>query len=188
MTSTLDASCKVVFPACSSIMASFAQQLRSNDNCGQDYRRQNPLVSQAYNGLLSYEPLFHAGCQKDNKGDYCFANAITNDTNPSDSYVYYLPLGLPLPSPSQPSCSDCLLETMEIFQATAANKTQPINPIYVEAAQMIDLTCGPTFVNATLPPASSNQNSALISLRSMTSASGICIVLALMLAHLIVLF
>lgn len=168
-------------------MTTFAQQLRSDGNCGQDYRRQNPLVSQAYNGLLSYEPLFHAGCQKDSKGDYCFANAITNDTNPSDSYIYYLPLGIPLPSPSQPSCSDCLLETMEIFQEIAGNKSQPINSVYVNAAQMIDLTCGPTFVNTSLPLSDSDKNSAAHSSRPTTSVSGVCILLFLALAQFLVL-
>lgn len=169
-------------------MASFAQQIRSDDNCGQDYRRQNPLVSQAYNGLVSYGPLFHAGCQKNNKGEYCFADAITNETNPSDSYVYYLPLGLPLPSPSQPSCSDCLLQTMEIFQSVAGNKTQPINPIYVDAAQMIDLTCGPTFVNASLPSSGSDTSSAIPSSKPITSISGFFVALVLAVAHLLTQF
>lgn len=134
-------------------MASFAQQLRSSDNCEQDWQRQNHLVTQAYDGLVAYEPLYKAGCLKDEDQNYCFANAITNTASPSDSYVYYLPIGIPLPGASKPSCTKCLLGTMSIFQDASSNRSQPITSNYVNAAQMIDLTCGPNFINTTLPTA-----------------------------------
>lgn len=134
-------------------MASFAQQLRLSSNCEQDWQRQNHLVTQAYNGLVAYEPLYKAGCLKDKDQNYCYANAITNTASTSDSYVYYLPLGIPLPGASQPTCSKCLLQSMNIFQDAASNRSQPITSNYVDAAQMIDITCGPTFVNTTLPTA-----------------------------------
>ena len=141
----------MIFPACSALMASFAQQLRSSSNCEQDFERQNHLVTQAYNGLIAYEPLYRAGCLKDQNENFCFANAITNIASPSDSYVYYLPIGIPLPGASKPSCTKCLLRTMNIFQEAASNRSQPVTSNYVDAAQMIDITCGPTFINTTLP-------------------------------------
>ena len=168
-------SCDVVFPACSTLMASFAAELTQNENCGQDYRRENPLIQQAYNGLIAYDALYHAGCQKDDRGRYCYANAITNASNPSDSYVYFLPLGIPLPGPSKPSCSSCLQQTMTFFQDDAGNKSRPISTNYVDAARMIDLTCGPTFVNQTVPvtkgPDGSN-SAASLSFSSSAAAAG----------------
>lgn len=151
MVQTLDATCKVVFPTCSSLMSSLAQQLRQDANCGADYNLQNPTIRQAYNGLLAYNPLYKAGCLKDDNSTYCFASAVTNSSSPSDSYIYYLPLGVNLPGGSQPTCSGCLKNTMAILNEAAGNKTQPINGDYISAAQLIDLGCGPNFVNATVP-------------------------------------
>ena len=185
---TLAATCNVVFPACSALMASFAQQLRSSSNCEQDWRRQNHLVTQAYNGLVAYEPLYQAGCLKDQDQNYCFANAITNTASPSDSYVYYLPIGIPLPGASRPSCTKCLHQTMNIFQEAAGNRSQPVTTNYVDAAQMIDIGCGPTFANATLPlAAGSGESTGTPSWRPiMSSASGWCLVLGLVLLHFII--
>ncbi|KAL8692474.1 MAG: hypothetical protein Q9218_002510 [Villophora microphyllina] len=94
ITKTLNATCNVVEQACSTLLTQFALQLRQTENCADDYRRQQPLVVSAYNALISYEPLYKAGCERDEKGNYCFANAITNQTSPTDSYPYYLPLGI----------------------------------------------------------------------------------------------
>jgi len=40
---------------------------------------------------------------------------------------------------------------MAIFNEAASNKSQLINGDYASAAQLIDLGCGPGFVNATVP-------------------------------------
>jgi hypothetical protein len=168
-------------------MASFAQQLRSSSNCQQDWERQNLLVSQAYNGLIAYEPLYKAGCLKDDNQKYCFANAITNTTSPSDLHVYFLPLGMPLPGPSQPTCSKCLAETMNIFQDAASNRSQPISPTYVDAAQMIGVTCGPTFINTTLPLPIAESSWAASSRPMVSSISGFCIAFGLVWLHFVVL-
>ncbi|MCJ1300784.1 hypothetical protein MMC08_003583 [Hypocenomyce scalaris] len=154
ITATLNATCAVVFPTCSSLMSSLATQIKADSNCGADYRAQNPLVLQAYNGLVAYNLLYNAGCLKDNTTDdsnYCFANAITNTTSPSDSYIYYLPLGIALPGGATPTCSTCLQQTMNIFHAGADDPTEPVSADYVNAAQQIDLGCGPDFVNTTVP-------------------------------------
>lgn len=52
-------------------MSRLAQDIRKQSNCGQDYTDQNPLVIQAYNGLIAYEPLYRAGCLKSATGSYC---------------------------------------------------------------------------------------------------------------------
>lgn len=186
---TLAATCNVVFPACSALMTSFAQQLRSSNNCEQDWQRQNHLVTQAYNGLVAYEPLYQAGCLKDKDQNYCFTDAITNTASPSDSYIYYLPVGIPLPGASKPSCTKCLLGTMSIFQDAASNRSQPVTSNYVDAAQMIDIACGPTFVNTTLPVAvGSNESTGMpLSQPILSSVSGLCFGFGLVLLHFIAL-
>lgn len=131
-------------------MSSLAQQLRLDSNCGADYKLQNPMVRQAYAGLVAYAPLYQASCLKDSGNKYCFANAITNTKSPADSYVYYLPLGMPLPGGSQLTCSECLKTTMGYFNAVAGNKSQPVSTDYTQAAQMINMGCGPGFVNQTV--------------------------------------
>lgn len=157
-------------------MASLAARIKDDNTCGPDYRAQNPLVLQAYNGLLAYPLLYKAGCLQDNSssssspsnsslgggggdesagnnsaGGYCFASAITNALSPSDSYIYYLPLGVSLPGGARTSCSQCLKDTMAVFRQGARDANQPVSATYVDAAQQIDLGCGPVFVNATVP-------------------------------------
>ena len=146
-------------------MSTYATQLRSSSACAQDYDRENTLIRQAYAGLLSYDVLYHASCLKNtlntspdapgqDNSNYCFANAITNQTNPTDSYVYYLPLGVALPAGSLPTCDGCLKDTMALFAQNAENKSQPLSLDYVVAAGLINQDCGPNYVNATIPAAS----------------------------------
>ena len=151
-------------------MSSFALTLRSSTACQDDYNSQNPQVRQAYAGLLAYDVSFNAAClkntptpgdpdaQQDNE-DFCFANAITNKTSPTDSYVYFLPLGIPLPAGSLPTCDSCLANTMAVYAAAASNKSQPLNLDYVDSATMVNRMCGPTFVNASIPNAGSSSGS-----------------------------
>ncbi|KAI9844380.1 MAG: hypothetical protein M1838_002204 [Thelocarpon superellum] len=151
ITQTLEASCNVDFATCTATMADFATQIRDDTTCGADFQRQNPLVLQAYNGFIAYAPMYQAGCLRDSSGDYCFADAITNFTSPTDSYVYYVGLGLPLPGGSRPTCNSCLQNTMSIFANASSNSSQPVSQQYVQTAQVIDLNCGPNFVNTTIP-------------------------------------
>lgn len=110
---------------------------------------QNPMVTQAYNGFVAYQPLYHAGCLTDNDGNYCFADAATNASAPTSSYIYYLPLGVQLPGGTQPTCNTCLQNTMAIFSTYASNSSQPLNDDYSTAAQQVDVLCGSRFVEAT---------------------------------------
>ena len=80
-----------------------------------------------------------------------FSDAVTNATSPTDSYVYYLPLGVSLPGTTAPSCSECLRDTMSAFGSAATNRSQPVSNVFASAAAMIDLTCGADFVNASIP-------------------------------------
>ncbi|KAF2789657.1 hypothetical protein K505DRAFT_252852 [Melanomma pulvis-pyrius CBS 109.77] len=152
ITQTLEATCAANLTTCRNTMGDRARQLVSNNNCGVDYTNDNPQVLQAYNGLLAYEPLYQASCLRDDQGSFCYANAVTNTSATTDSYPYYLPLGVSLPGGARPTCNSCLQNAMAIFSSFASNSTQPISKTYNGAAQQIDLACGPTFVNKTAIP------------------------------------
>ncbi|MCJ1389283.1 hypothetical protein MMC18_002139 [Xylographa bjoerkii] len=170
LTQTLDATCKANFATCTSLMSTLAVELRDDANCGEDYSNENALVVQAYDGLVSYPTLYQAGCLKDSHGNYCFANAITNTSSPSDPYPYFLPLGFALPGGSSPTCSSCLQQTMNIFAGAASNLSQPVSSDYNNAAIQINEVCGPTFVNATVKAIQGTQpsNSAAMQLDRAT--------------------
>lgn len=139
-------------------MASLATQIKSNDNCGSDLAMGNPSVMQAYNGLVAYDALYRAGCLTDPSGSYCYANAVTNASAPSSSYIYYLPLGVQLPGGSRPACTSCLQNTMRIFAQAAGNSSQPLNADYVSAAEQVQMNCGPTFVQASVVSSSATSS------------------------------
>jgi hypothetical protein len=148
----LDASCGASLAECSPLMAFFASSLLEDSNCGQDFRNENPLVTRAYSGLVAYEPIYRATClQNSETRSYCFVDAITNSTSPTDSYPYYAALGSPLPAASRPTCSKCLQDTMGIFAGYATMQSQPLSRTYTGVAEQIDRGCGPDFVNATVP-------------------------------------
>ncbi|KAF1353556.1 hypothetical protein BDV97DRAFT_290688 [Delphinella strobiligena] len=148
---TLEVTCSVNLTVCSTLMASLARQIQLTSNCGADLIAKNPTVIQAYNGLAAYDTLYHAGCLMDSStGNYCFSDAVTNASSPTSSYTYYLPLGISLPSNTNPTCSTCLQNTMTLFAGTASNTSQPISSIYTVAAEQIDRKCGDNFANTTI--------------------------------------
>ncbi|GAB7358476.1 hypothetical protein MBLNU230_g2540t1 [Neophaeotheca triangularis] len=147
LTHSLDTSCNAPFATCSALMANLAQQIQSPRTCGDDLEMQNPQVLQAYHGFLAYEPVYRAGClQNPETGSYCFANALTNASAPTSSYIYYLPLGVQLPGGTRPACSQCLIDTMAVFASNAGNSSQPVSKTYGQAASMVEMSCGPGYV------------------------------------------
>ncbi|KAK2765402.1 hypothetical protein FQN54_008248 [Arachnomyces sp. PD_36] len=147
----LDASCAVSEPDCTAVMIDLATQLGDDANCGQELENNQSVVRAAYNGLISYQALYRATCLKNPlTHSYCYVDAATNVSNPEDSYPYLLPLGSPFPGGVRPSCNRCLQATMEIFADTARVEGQPLVDTYMPAAQLISITCGPSFVNTTV--------------------------------------
>lgn len=154
ITQVLDAACHHDVDYCSSWLDSLATNLTSSANCGADYANGNSVVVRAYQGLKAYRPLYGASCLKDpTTSAYCFANAVTNLTTPSNVYLYFLPLNLTMPSIAQPSCNWCNQQTMGIFQAATAHRNQAIASTYTNASAQVNAVCGAGFVNATLPAA-----------------------------------
>ncbi|KAL2412708.1 hypothetical protein ABEF95_003122 [Exophiala dermatitidis] len=193
LTQTLDSACAAPLAICSPLMANLAAQLIDDSHCGQDFKNQNPLVAQAYAGLVAYEPIYSATClratgptdgtsstedeannKNSNSAPYCFTQAITNTTNSADAYVYYIPLGLSLPVDTdglanKPSCTQCLRDTMKIFAGYAENKAQPLSRTYLPAATQVDAGCGGGFVATDIKVGSKkpHSNGARVSRRSV---------------------
>lgn len=177
LSQAMDATCNVDFNTCSTLMSNLAQEIQQDAQCGADLQMENPVVTQAYNGFIAYPTLYHAGCLTDSDGKYCFANAVTNASAPSSSYIYYLPLGVQLPGGAKPSCNQCLQNTMAIFATTAGNSSQPLSEDYTSAAEQVEMTCGPTFVKATV--ASSAAVCSMTPTTSSTTLAGGLVLLTL---------
>ncbi|KAI5801135.1 hypothetical protein EDC01DRAFT_716388 [Geopyxis carbonaria] len=155
ITKVIDKTCSVNANKCTAIMDKFSGEITTTANCASDYQAGNPIVTQVYNGLVSYLPMYEAGCLKSEEGNYCYVEAITNSDTPGDGAVYFLPLGTQLSSTQEPSCSKCLVQTMSKFAAAATNTTQPLSHSYNSAADQINTACGDNTVKAGLEIANS---------------------------------
>lgn len=152
----LDATCKADSSSCTTFLDQAATNLTMASNCKTEVEQNQTLVLQAYDGLLAYKTLYAATCLQDpSSSQYCFANAVTNLNTPSDAYLYFLPYGLALPGSSNPSCSWCTQQTMDIYYSASADRSSPVAGVYQAAARQVNTLCGPNYVNGTLPPASS---------------------------------
>lgn len=135
-------------------MTQLARNLTASENCGTDFQLGTTVVVDAYRAMLAYAPIYSAGCLKDpDTGAYCYANAVTNLTNPSTTYFYFLPLNKTLPGATVPACNSCLQQTMALYQAATADRRQMIANTYVSAAKQVNTICGPDFANETLAAA-----------------------------------
>ncbi|KAK6582748.1 hypothetical protein PZA11_005156 [Diplocarpon coronariae] len=154
ITQMLDFSCAANVTQCTAVMSAFAANLTTSAACASDLSARNPLIENARTGLRAYQPLYKASCLRSpSTSAYCFANAITNVSSPSDSYIYFLPLNTSLVGGSKPTCNACLRNTMSIFEASSTDRTQALANTYVPAASQVNMICGPSFVNASLPAA-----------------------------------
>ncbi|OAA38043.1 hypothetical protein NOR_06788 [Metarhizium rileyi] len=150
----LDAACGAEVTRCTSYMRKAAQRLTTDGNCKLEFENNQTQVVEAWQGLRTYNILYSATClQNPSSNSYCFANAFTNLTSPSDAYLYFLPYGSPLPSASTSSCGWCVQNTMSLYHSASANRGQLIASIYEDAANQINSLCGPDFANSTLPAA-----------------------------------
>lgn len=150
----LDHACSANVISCATYLADVATNLTKSENCGDDYSAGNPTVTEAYIGLISYQVVYSATCLKDERTSvYCFGDAVTNTTNASQTYFYFLPLNSSLPGGANPICGTCLQETMDIYHIATANRKQPIANTYGDAAEIVDQLCGSDFANTTLAEA-----------------------------------
>ncbi|KAK9469583.1 hypothetical protein V1512DRAFT_201942 [Lipomyces arxii] len=152
LSSTMDTICSVNSTICGQVMNYYGTQLLSENTCLEDYELENPLVRQAYNAFTSYNMLYSSGCLKSSTGSYCYVDSVTNSTNPGDSYLYYLPLGISLPGGVRPSCSSCSQDIMSVLFNYAGNTSIPLSRTYVSSGQLLNINCGPNFVSTAVQP------------------------------------
>ncbi|KAI0017326.1 hypothetical protein F4780DRAFT_611723 [Xylariomycetidae sp. FL0641] len=154
ITQVLNAACAADLDSCTAFLDDLADQLIDSKNCADDYELQNALVVQAYTGMKAYNTVYKATCLTNPETDaYCFANAVTNLTTPSNTYLYRLPLNFSLPKSAAPSCNTCTNETMAIYQSATSDRKSDIANTYESAADQINSVCGNDFVNVTLAAA-----------------------------------
>jgi hypothetical protein len=151
LSATLDTACSAPLSICEPAMSELAQQLISEDNCGADFRNEQPLVLQAYNGLLAYEPVYRASCLKTEADDeYCLANALGGSNNSANIYPYFTAVGLAIPSGARPTCNACLKQTMQVFAQYAVRSSSPLSQTYMKCAQIVDGSCGEDYADTTI--------------------------------------
>lgn len=161
LNSVFDASCAEDVDTCKSVMDTYASSMNSESGCGADYQLGNPIVMQAYNGLVSYEPLYYATCLKDAAtGNYCYSEAATSRSDPDASYLYYLALGQSLPTSYHPACNNCTSQTLGIFSKYAKDSDSPLNVDFETAMRDINEVCGSAYVSASMASQDSTDNAA----------------------------
>ncbi|KAL6235663.1 hypothetical protein BDW75DRAFT_209027 [Aspergillus navahoensis] len=148
----LDVACAADVSSCASTLSSLAYDLIDDSNCGKDYADGNPLVTNAYVDLITYEPIYRATClQNPDTSDYCFVDSVTNTSNAADYDVYSLPYGSTINNTtSLPTCSSCLQATLGIFSEWAQDEKQPLAKSYLTSAEAINGKCGSDFANVNL--------------------------------------
>ncbi|KAI2642589.1 hypothetical protein GGS21DRAFT_486410 [Xylaria nigripes] len=159
ITQVLDAACASDVDKCTDYFNDLASHLIDDDNCGKEFETENALVVQTHQGMKAYGTVYKATClidKDDTSSNYCFTNAITNNTTPSNSYLYYLPLNSTLPETAAPSCGSCTRQIMQIYQAATSNRKADIVNTYPSAAEQINSECGANFVDTSLSAAISS--------------------------------
>ena len=147
ITRLLEIACATPKERCSRLMSELADKIVEEDACGADYDRGNPLVEMARNGFLSYPYVRDATCLMNPDTDnYCYADASTNSTSTAGVYPFYIGVGLTFPSGVRPICNRCLQAVMQIYAGAAKIKEQPVSGIYNDAAEKINIGCGPSFI------------------------------------------
>jgi hypothetical protein len=153
ITRTLDATCAANATFCNDYMQTLARNFTAPENCGREYDAGATAIIDVYDAMTAYAPVYGAGCLRDDETSaYCYANAVTNQTNYSMAYVYFLPLNKSLPGATVAPCNFCLQQTMALYQASTADRRQLISLTYEAAAKQVNTICGPGFVNESLAP------------------------------------
>ncbi|KAE8397063.1 hypothetical protein BDV37DRAFT_266678, partial [Aspergillus pseudonomiae] len=157
----LDLACAADMDQCSSVMTDLASRITKSDACGKDYELGNPVVTNAYTDMIIYEPMYRASCLKNpSTGDYCFVDAATNSSNPSDYDVYFIPYGSAITNAPYPTCNECVQASMDIFGEWAQKSGQPLARSYLPSARGINSKCGVHFTNANITVAADGESSA----------------------------
>ena len=110
--------------------------------------------------LQAFQVMHDSACLADpTTNSYCYLSAVQNP-NPSDLYFYSLPLGIPLPPTTTPSCSSCSKTVMGLY-ATALQDSSQAGPLtglkstYQVSAKIAVQFCGAAFARTSISAATS---------------------------------
>jgi hypothetical protein len=93
-----------------------------------------------------------AGCLPDQATNaYCYVEAA-HSTDPSDLYYYQLPIGIPLPKSTVPSCSGCTKSLLALYsqalQNAAPGTLSNLQNTYASGANLAVAKCGAGYAQA----------------------------------------
>lgn len=93
-----------------------------------------------YNAACIVDPVTNA---------YCYVEAAHN-SNPSDLYLYQLPIDIAFPNSATPTCSSCSKDILDMYLGALDNSTQAadlhaLGLTYNSGARASDTQCGSTF-------------------------------------------
>jgi hypothetical protein len=104
-------------------------------------------------GLEAYSLMYDTACQVDPAtNSYCYIEAAQNQ-NPSDMYLYQLPINIAFPDSATPTCSPCSKDILNTYLGALNNSTQAgdllaLAATYNSGANAADTQCGSTFATA----------------------------------------
>jgi hypothetical protein len=118
-------------------------QLVSKENCAQDLKLQNPLVTQAHADFTAYGIIRQATCMTISDPSYkrrsvsnctaispkyCYTAALYTSADANDAYLYLMPLGIGYPGGDiRPTCTDCVSQTLRLFYQYTGNASNSIS-------------------------------------------------------------
>jgi len=117
------------------------------------YLKNNTNVVTTLTGLQAFDLMYQVGCLSDpSTHTYCYLNAVHN-SNPSDIYIYQLPLGLAYPNASTPTCSTCAKVVMGDYLNALQNTSTSsalgvLKSNYPSAEQDLVAGCGTDFAKS----------------------------------------
>ncbi|KAF8155860.1 hypothetical protein B0H34DRAFT_798957 [Crassisporium funariophilum] len=133
---------------CSANMAWFASELKIA--CSDELEALNTMAVEVLMALQAFDVMHDVACLPDpTTNTYCFLNAVRNK-NPSDLYYYQLPLNIPLPKKSTPTCSACSKSVMGLYASALKDPIEGplltgLKATYEPSAELSVQLCGAGF-------------------------------------------
>jgi len=132
-------------------MAGFASQLKTV--CEAELSAENAMAVDTLQGLQAYDLMRTAGCLADQvTNSYCYVEAA-HSSDPSDLYFYELPIGIPLPNKTTPSCSSCGKSLMGLYAQAVESAPEgtlaDLKSTYGKAQALAVAQCGSGYAQST---------------------------------------
>jgi hypothetical protein len=133
-------------------MAWFASTLKSV--CSAELDGQNLMAVTTLQSLQAFDLMRTAGCLPDQvTNSYCYVEAA-HSTDPSDLYFYQLPIGIPLPNNTTPSCSSCTKSLMGLYvqalESAPKGTLADLQSTYASAQLLAVAQCGSGYAQSTV--------------------------------------